>query len=129
MRIVLCMYACGLAWFSVLPMYVHAGAAGAKDLAASYSFADLSSGRGVMSSGAAVSASAADAGAGAGSNAFMARLQAGPSAFGTLGSLLGDKATEIGSLAQQKFEDFLPMSALGSAGGLLSTFAKNVVKK
>lgn len=115
-------------WVYLLRALCSAGAVGAKDLAASYSFADLSSGRGA-SSAAAVNASAADAGAGAGSNAFMARLQAGPSALGTLGSMLGDKATEIGSLAQQKFEDFLPMSALGSAGGLLSTFAKNVVKK
>jgi hypothetical protein len=113
------------------PATVAAGAVPANDLAASYSFADLGSSR--------AAAAAGDGGAGVGVDAssasavFMARLQAGPSALGMFGSLLGDKAAEMTAMAQQKLEssfgDFLPTSALGSAGGLLSTFAKNVVKK
>ncbi|GFR44388.1 hypothetical protein Agub_g5608 [Astrephomene gubernaculifera] len=63
-------------------------------------------------------------------SALQARLQGG--SLGTFGSLLGDKAAEVTAMAQQRFGefgDYLPTSALGSAGGLLSSLAKNVVKK
>ncbi|KAG2492230.1 hypothetical protein HYH03_009474 [Edaphochlamys debaryana] len=110
----------------------------AGDATESFSFADLGSARGKAGVGAGSAAesapsasqgSAASVGAAA-LSALHARLQAG--SLGTFGSLLGDKAAEVTAMAQQRFGDFgdyLPTSALGSAGGLLSSLAKNVVKK
>ncbi|GIL93223.1 hypothetical protein Vretimale_8139 [Volvox reticuliferus] len=119
------------------------GAPSSLDSLDAYSFADLGSarlGRGANTGGsistteavAPLSAqSAASAGAAA-LSALHARLQAG--SLGQFGSLLGDKAAEVTAMAQQRFGDlgfgdYLPTSALGSAGGLLSSLAKNVVKK
>ncbi|KXZ49014.1 hypothetical protein GPECTOR_23g103 [Gonium pectorale] len=118
----------------------------AGDASDSYSFADLGASRlGRGGAGAAAgSMSAAEAaptasqlGGAAASvgaaalSALQSRLQG--NSFSTFGSLLGDKAAEVTAMAQQRFGDFgdyLPTSALGSAaGGLLSSLAKNVVKK
>ncbi|GLC68116.1 hypothetical protein PLESTF_000647700 [Pleodorina starrii] len=121
------------------------GVQGSPDSLDTYSFADLGSarlGRGGNAAGGgagggaaseaaapAYSQSAASVGAAA-LSALQARLQGG--SLGSLGSMLGDKAAEVTAMAQQRFGDFgdyLPTSALGSAGGLLSSLAKNVVKK
>jgi hypothetical protein len=89
----------------------------------SYSFANLGQVKDAAS--AAASASLADDGANSAAStlgALQARLQAG--SFGTLGSMLGDKAAEMTAMAQQRFETM----SLDLSGGLLSSFAKGVVR-
>ncbi|GIL55296.1 hypothetical protein Vafri_10857 [Volvox africanus] len=122
------------------------GPPGSLDSLDAYSFADLGSsrlGRGANTGGststtagseavAPLSAQSAALAGAAALSALHARLQAG--SLGSFGSLLGDKAAEVTAMAQQRFGDlgfgdYLPTSALGSAGGLLSSLAKNVVKK
>lgn len=101
-----------------------------------YSFADLGS--------SARNAAAAAAGAGSGGSAaggdqrggegaalapstfgaLQAKLQAG--SLGTLGSMFSDKAAEMTAMAQQRFEDFLPTSSIGSS---LLSFTKSASKR
>jgi len=113
----------------------------------SYSFADLglpkrqrpSGGMGqrvgdmasVLASGGNVDPAAVAAGssgssstaAAAAMGGWNARFQTG--SFGTLGSMLGDKAAEMTALAQQRFEH---LSEPSSFSGLLSSFAKTTFR-
>ncbi len=123
-----------------------AGGGGGGSSANSYSFADLglpkrartAGGMGqrvgdmasVLASGgnldpatmAAAAAAAGSSSSGAASS-WNSRFQAG--SFGSLSSMLGDKAAEMTALAQQRFEH---LSEPSSFSGLLSSFAKTTFR-